>query len=85
MFDVVSKLRLFLVTPFDERNIFCWVFMSPAMRIHADVFLFLRKRKYLLEVIPKNILNQKKNKANLWLLEVMLEFDLLDLRFHALT
>ena len=39
--------------------------------LHADVFLFLRKRKYLLEVIPENILNQNKNKANLWLAEVM--------------
>ena len=49
--------------------------LSPAISLHADVFLFLRKRKYLLGVIPKNILNQNKNKANLWLLEVMLEFN----------
>ena len=58
--------------PFVERNIFCWVFVSPAINLHADVSLFLRKRKYLHEVIPKNILNQNKNKANLWLIEVML-------------
>ena len=59
--------------------------MSPAIGLHADIFLFLRKRNYLLEVIPKNILNQNKKKANLWLLKVILEFNLLYLRFHALT
>ena len=60
--------------PFDERNIMILLGVGESCHKPPRRRLpFPQEKKIFARGNPKNILNQNKNKANVWLVEVMLE------------